>query len=149
MLGQDVAQQLVALGGGLDLPECLVLHAGLEHALRLVGCEHGLGGELHVNGEPPVVDLLIQIPQLAVAPVTSVVPHRQLALGLTHGDDVGLAILDELCPLLGVRQPCGATGFVLALRHAKQLDQLLAVLHLGLLFGQADDLADALKPTRQ
>src|SRR6185312_11592307 len=93
--------------------------------------------QIQVDGETAVIDALVQMPQRQL--VAAIVPVRQSAVDLAHGDDILPAVLQELSPLLRVRLARGAAQLhVPRTRLAKKLNQFAATFVLGLVVLDAE-----------
>ena len=137
----QVTHHGIALGGGAHEAGGEVGRLIREIQLRLVDRGDRGVDQLHVDRDTPVVDLLVEQPQLALG--RGPVPLGDPLVDRAHGLDVEARIVHELPPILGVRLARGpAKLLVLGARHAEQIDQPPAVLVLRLVHRNVQDVAE-------
>ena len=132
ILGEQMHQQFIYLVGRLDVTVRRFDSLGTIFFLDLVGIAHGSAGEILIEINASVVDLLIEAPKRNLA--SGDVPFRHFAVALAHRQDVVTSILFELFPLLGVRV-LGGTPQLVVLRpgHAEQAHKVAACFELRLI----------------
>ena len=144
----QVGDQLVALGGGRDGPAGQDAgKSGQRSRSSLKAAESGFG-EFGVNGDATVISVLIDPPERSLT--SSIVPSWSARVYVAHSVHIEAGVFNEPLPLTRVGLPSRAPQLhVLRTRFREKLDQLLAVLVLGLVLRHAEHVAELAEATRQ
>ena len=144
-LRQDVFEHRVALRGSIERAVSVRPGRPRKASLLLVDGADRRIGKVQVHGEPPIVDLLIEVPERQLCPL--VVPRRHALFDLPHRVDIRSGIGKEPLPFLGMRIACRAADLGVGRpRHAEESDEILSGLVLCFVEGYAQDLAKLVQP---